>query len=182
MDPDEFLDKFALFDESEYPKIVSLPIMYRPGMPERSIYVFDQIKARFPAFKALDFSLLDANPYFAGVRYTEKELADFNERSSQSEIRNTVVEYDDGSRRVVNDNYFFSNRGRLDFKFWKCNAGLDYLYVHHDGKVHPCDENDGAVLYDIYRGGDFEFPARPVICPRHDCPCLFDVYKERLVR
>jgi len=182
VDPEEFLGKFAGFAESDYGKIVSLPIMYMPGFSDRSIYVFDQMKKRFPAFKALDFSLLDANPNFPDVKYSEKELAEFNARSSQSEIRNTVVEYSDGSRDVVNDNYFFSNRGRLDFKFWKCNAGLDYLYVHHDGTVHPCDENDGVVLYDVNRGGDFAFPKRPVICQRHDCPCLFDVYKESVFK
>ena len=156
--------------------------MYRPGFSGRSIYVFDQIKKRFPRFKALDFSLLDANPNFPVVKYTESELAEFNSRSSQSEIRNTVIEYSNGSRDVVNDNYFFSNRKRLDFKFWKCNAGLDYMYVHYDGTMHPCDENDGVVLYDMTKGGDFVFPKHPVICPRHDCPCLFDVYKESLLK
>jgi len=182
VEPDKFLDRFAQFDESEYGGIVSLPIMYRPGCPERSVYVFDQIKKRFPGFKALDFSLLDVNPNFEHIAYTGKELSDFNVRSSQSEIRSTVIEYDDGSSRTVNDNYFFSNRHRLDFKFWKCMAGLDYLYVHYDGTVHPCDENDGVIIYDINKGGDFMFPRHPVICPRHDCPCLFDVYKERLVK
>jgi len=130
VDPEEFLEKFAHFDVSEYGKIVSVPIMYRPGLSGRSIYVFDQMKARFPDFKALDFSLLDPNPNFKDISYTEEEMAEFNARSSQSEIRNTVIEYDDGSSEVVNDNYFFSHRGRLDFRFWKCNAGLDYLYVH----------------------------------------------------
>ena len=56
--------------------------MYRPGFSSRSIYVFDQIKKRFPRFKALDFSLLDANPNFPVVKYTESELAEFNSRSS----------------------------------------------------------------------------------------------------
>lgn len=182
VDPDVFLSKFAEFDVLEYRKIVSVPIMYRPGAAAKSIYVFDQMKARFPEFKALDFSLLDPNPNFRNVRYTEDEIADFNRRSSQSEIRNTVIEYDDGSCEIVNDNYFFSNRKRLDFKFWKCNAGVDYLYVHHDGKVHPCDENDGIVLYDINRGGAFKFPERPMICQMRDCPCLFDVYKERVFK
>jgi hypothetical protein len=70
----------------------------------------------------------------------------------------------------------------LDFKFWKCNAGLDYLYIHFDGTVHPCDENDGIILYDINKGGNFVFPSRPMICPRHTCPCLFDVYKEKVFK
>lgn len=83
---------------------------------------------------------------------------------------------------MVNDNHFFSDRKRLDFYMWKCNAGLDFLYVHHDGKVHPCDENDGIILYDINKGGEFRFPHRPLICPRHDCPCLFDIYKEKIFK
>lgn len=78
VDPDMFLEKFAEFKETEYAKIVSLPIMYRPGFSERSIYVFDAIRKRFPSFKALDFSLLDANPNFSDVCYTEKELEEFN--------------------------------------------------------------------------------------------------------
>lgn len=39
--PDVFLSKFAEFDVSEYGKIISVPIMYRPGVTARSIYVFD---------------------------------------------------------------------------------------------------------------------------------------------
>ena len=82
MDPDEFLGKFAEFPESDYGKIVSLSIMYMPGFSDRSIYVFDQIKKQFPSFKALDFSLLDANPNFPDVKYSNVELAEFNARSS----------------------------------------------------------------------------------------------------
>jgi organic radical activating enzyme len=181
-DPNVFIEKFAKFDENEYDKIVSLPIMYRPGISEKSIYMFDLMKQRFPKFNALDFSLLDTNINFPKVQYTEKELEEFAKRVSQSGISNTVIEYDDNSQCIVNDNYFFANRKKLDFKFWKCNAGLDYLYIHFDGTVHPCDENDGIILYDINKGGNFVFPSRPMICPRHTCPCLFDVYKEKVFK
>lgn len=182
IDPDKFINKFAQFDKSDYNYIVSLPIMYRHRFTERSIYVFDEIKKRFPDFKALDFSLLDSNNNFNDNEYTKEELNIFNSRSSQSEIRDTVIEYNDGSQYIANDNYFFANRKNLNFKFWKCNAGLDYLYVHFDGTVHPCDENDGIILYNINKGGKFIFPAKPLICPRHNCPCLFDVYKEKVFK
>lgn len=182
VDPDAFLDKFSGFDVSDYDKIVAMSVMYRPGFSERALYVFNQMRIRFPQFKSLDLSLLDANEYFPDVKYSKQEMADFNRLSSRFGIGNTVVEYDDGSSQMVNDNHFFSDRKRLDFYMWKCNAGLDFLYVHHDGKVHPCDENDGIVLYDINKGGDFKFPKHPLICPRHDCPCLFDVYKEKIFK
>jgi len=25
------------------------------------------------------------------------------------------------------------------FKYWKCNAGLDYFYIHANGDIYPCE-------------------------------------------
>jgi len=97
VDPDVFLDKFAGFDISDYDKIVAMSVMYRPGFSERALYVFDQMHVRFPQFKSMDLSLLDANEYFPNVRYSKQEMMDFNRLSSRFGIGNTVVEYDDGS-------------------------------------------------------------------------------------
>lgn len=115
------------------------------------------------------------------MEYTKKQFQDFLDRAPKTKTPTTKLVYSDGSSELVNDNYFFKDPANANFSRWICNAGLDFLFVYFDGSVHPCDENDNVVLFNVETGDPKNFtpPKRPVFCRRDYCPCLFDLYKRR---
>jgi len=99
--------------------------------------------------KELEFSILDENENYKGHRYSKEEFEQFMARSKRAKTPTTLLKFNDGTQEYVNDNFFFKDPKNTDFRHWLCNAGLDFLFLYFDGKMHPCDENDNTVLFDI---------------------------------
>lgn len=52
--------------------------------------------------------------------------------------------------------------------------------MHFNGDVHPCDENDRTILFNICQDKEIRLRENGIFCMRDSCPCLFDIYKERV--
>ena len=169
-----FLDKL----EKLYPlkDKIDVSVMLEPGNP-RSISMFEKIRSRFPEYKRIFLSTLTESDHFRR-KYTSEELAALERLCPMTDESNTKIVYSDGSVKSVDDNYFFLDPRRANFRRWLCNAGKDFVYVHHDGSIHPCDQDDGMPFGNIY--GKWKIPDRPMLCNLPECPCFYDTYKVRV--
>lgn len=177
---DEFICKLNEFNEEDRNKI-TIAVMYEHNNIARSLEAFDRIY-KIPRFSELQFSFLEMSDNYNGYKYTDLQLEEFNKRIPYTKTQSTIIKFNDGTIEEVNDNYFFSDHSHTRFKFWLCNAGMDFIYIHWNGDVHPCDENDNNVIYNIYSGKEFIIPKKPILCKYENCPCLFDIYKKRVLR
>jgi len=157
--------------------------MYEHNAINKSIEMFDYISNTYPDLKTLEFSLLDKNKNYNKYIYTKEQINEFNKRAPKTKTPTTLIKYSDNTIKYVNDNYFFKDEKNTNFSHWICNAGLDFLYIYFDGSIHPCDENDNIILFNINTANniaDFKFPKKPIFCTRNHCPCLFDLYKKKI--
>ena len=175
---DLYKHKFSQFTEDEL-NHVTLAIMYEHNAIQKSLDVFDYFKITYKNFKNLEFSLLDKNENYNGYDYTEEQLYQFKLRN---DITNKPIKitYNDNTVEYVNDNYFFKNENNMNFKFWLCNVGLDFLFIYCDGSIHICDEGDTKPIFNI-NTDDFNTltaPTKQIFCRRKHCPCIFGTYKK----
>ena len=69
------------------------------------------------------------------------------------------------SEMIASENYWFQG--------WKCNAGLDRIYVHTNGEIWRCTKQVGGSLGNI--NTYFELPKDPIICDTHKpCTCRLE--------
>jgi MoaA/NifB/PqqE/SkfB family radical SAM enzyme len=169
-----FLDKL----ETLYPfkDKIDVSVMLEPGNL-RSIKMFKTIKDKFPDYKRIFLSTLTESDHYKR-KYTDEELNFLKYLCPMTDESNTKIVYSDGSVKSVDDNYFFLDPKRANFRRWLCNAGKDFVYVHHDGSIHPCDQDDGMPFGNIY--GKWKVPDRPILCNLPECPCFYDTYKVRV--
>jgi hypothetical protein len=74
------------------------------------------------------------------------------------------------------------NNMNYRFKYWKCNAGIDRLYIHSNGNIYSCQQyysKKTAPLFNIASSID-NFKLKHVICPFETCCCDFDIYKKKI--
>ena len=185
-DTEEFKSKFAKFSYDSLQNYITLAIMYEHKNIEKSLEVFDYFYDTYHGkLKELEFSILDSNNNYNGYTYTDEQMAEFNARAPKTKTPMTLIKYNDGTSVHVNDNYFFKDVKNTNFQNWICAAGVDFLYVYIDGTVHPCDEHDGIVLFNLNNCKDimnFKMPKHMMACNREHCPCLFDLYKKKVFK
>jgi hypothetical protein len=177
----EFVNKLSQFNEVERDKI-SISVMFEHNSPDLSIETYKMV-LQLPKFHEKYFSLLAESENYIGYKYTDEQLTKFDSLMKLSNTQNTTIIYNDGTKDIVDDNFFFGHVENTNFKNWLCNAGKDYVYIHHNGDVTRCNEHDGNVIYNINKStSKFIIPKKPIICKLDNCPCLFDIYKERLFK
>ena len=64
------------------------------------------------------------------------------------------------------------------FHGFKCNAGLNRLYVAPDGRIKRCSKNVGGWLGNILKD-KYTLPDSPVVCNEEFCNCKLDAVTEK---
>jgi len=71
------------------------------------------------------------------------------------------------------------NENKNNWQGWKCNIGIDTLYINSDGilKSAGCFHSDEADLFNWITEDveNFKFPTQSTICPFTTCTCVHDV-------
>ena len=93
------------------------------------------------------------------------------------------MQFSDGTTTLVGYYDIFKN-SNISFRFWKCNAGFDTIYIHSDGNAYTCPKfftDNKKPLYNIYDVGIKMMP-HPTICSfdRADCECDKEVKKKKV--
>lgn len=90
-----------------------------------------------------------------------------------SDVWDVDAQYADGSRKPLVLSEFLAPEA-TDFFGWECRAGLDQLFIAHDGKVYRAGCAEGGSLGGFNDPG-LALPVRPILCGRHTCPCGTDI-------
>lgn len=59
------------------------------------------------------------------------------------------------------------------FKGWYCNAGIDFLWINHEGYIFGNVCRHSGCYGNLY--DNFELPKEPIICPANSCYCAADI-------
>lgn len=112
--------------------------------------------------------------------YSQNELEQF-EKLNQKQIydKQFIFEFDTRIKKeaTIQD---IEKLKTKSFKYWKCNAGKDYLYVHCNGNVYKCDQDlhNNKPIGNINNKFDYDF--KPTICKYSYCPWNYEIFKERI--
>jgi len=75
----------------------------------------------------------------------------------------------------------------FNFKNWKCNAGLDCLYIHANGDIYPCESYYFATAANVFNGiiGNiydctFKFPTHGILCKCTECAWSWNIFKQTI--
>ena len=188
------------FDKSNidyYKKMVSIPMHYFKSsqIEIRIMFEFDNwqnsvkmYKLFYPTYKRwLEISLLTKNDGSL-YKYSDEQIEEYHEYVKQLKYTREffTVRYSDGTEKLVSFNDLYLNES-VNFHLWKCNAGLDYIYVHADGNVYNCQsyyehyinpicnikQTEGKYIKELFK---------PCICRVDYCSCDFDVKKEKILK
>lgn len=96
---------------------------------------------------------------------------DFRHNKSHS-----IIQYSTGERVDLDFGITSSleNSKLTNFEGWKCNIGLESLFVHYDGRVQRANCGQGGFIGNISKN-NIEWPTESVICAKTLCHCIADV-------
>ena len=110
--------------------------------------------------------------------YTAQQLKLWQQMSTKLERQVFQVEYeDDGSLKMPTPSYNYCG--------WKCNAGLDYIYVHCNGNVYNCQsyyQFNQLPLFNLKDLGDVNLAdfLKPCKCNVQSCRFAdYQVHREK---
>jgi len=181
----EFLDKLVKISHQTY---VTLRVMMHPKNWERCVSFYEKALMTSEPFTIEVVRILPdfgtGKNYFDAT-YDTDQLDFFRntpiifgdpkiENFRRSRHFSDIV-YEDQSRE------FFSLTIQSDleknkinnFNGWKCNIGLESLFVHYDGGIQRANCEVGGVFGNIVDG--FRWPNEPIICDKTLCHCAADV-------
>lgn len=104
---------------------------------------------------------------------------DINAKVRQKYIYNAI--YSNGHSKLLTVN--MAEHRFKNFKYWLCYAGLEYFYIHATGNVYACInqyERKQQPIGNIERKYD-SMPLKPMICMYDICPCIWEVYKKKVI-
>lgn len=174
MIPQKFIDNYQ----------VEVRIMMENNNWENSKKVFKELYTKCKNIMELSLLLTnDGKPY----KYTDRQLQEYKNflmllKGNKDYV---MVTYENGEQKKImsQDMYLDMN---VNYHLWKCNAGLDYIYVHVNGDVYNCQsyyEHGLKPMYNIINnnGTYMQNMHKPCICRVDYCSCDFQIHKERIL-
>lgn len=177
----KFIEKILSIDESIF-KHYYVTIMFEPDFIKQSLNAYNIIRNKYPYAHNIEPSLCIHKSGGQPYKYNNNDLKLFYDLCDKSQSYRTefYVEYDNHniSKLTFND---LQGAKINSFKFWKCNAGLDFLYIHNNGNVYKC-------THDIFKkqhicnihDSNYNLPDKQIICHYDYCPCNWETYREKI--
>jgi len=180
----EFISK--IIETTKYlDKRINIRIMYEPEYSDYAINAFNTLYM-YKNKLNIEFSLLvDSTSY--KINYTNEQLTKYKlcQEKVYHENDDIMIKYSNGIEKLIGYYDIFKNN-ELSFRYWKCFAGFDTIYIHSDGNAYTCPKfftDSKPKLYNIYNVNGIKFKEHPTICPFDlaYCECDKEVKKERTI-
>lgn len=118
--------------------------------------------------------------------YTAEQLDYYysiNDLQSKTAQYKNFVANEKNKHNVIRLNEFFTPMHTINnFKMYKCNAGLDELYIHSDGKVYPCEDTYRQTRKHIGTIDKFDKEIFKTRCCKFDiCSCPYYSKKSKII-
>lgn len=120
------------------------------------------------------------------IQYTKEQMVFYNYINS-SVYQKYLYYASYLNKNIYNNIYLTVNDAERDFKnfkYWKCNAGFEYLYVHSNGNTYRCIneyERHYQPIINIQKERFNKLKLKPMICLYDICPCIWEVHKEKVL-
>ena len=135
----EYIDKATHIDQKFIDNNqLELRIMFEASNFDNSKLVLNRlISANLT--KCIQCGLLSVGSYDTHL-YTKEQLDEYYQIISKVGDHRSFyhIEYKDSTAQHLQFNDMFLNHS-FSFKRWLCSAGKDYLYVHANGDIYPCE-------------------------------------------
>ena len=162
---------------------LELRIMFEPDNFNNSKFVLNKLISA-DLTDCIQCSLLSIGSYDTHL-YTKKQLDEYYQIISKIGGHKSIyhIKYDDGTIDHLQFNDMFLNNN-FSFNHWICSAGKDYLYVHVNGNIYPCE----TYFYDIptinIRGSIYKINKihiKKTLCECKFCTsCDFGISKQKV--
>lgn len=178
-----FIDKVISIPDELF-KHYYITIMFEPDAIAESKNAFERIQERHPFAHNIEYSLCIQSNTNKPYKYKDEDLQYFYSKCAETSFnrKEFYVEYND---KTVEKLTFNDLQGMKinNFKYWSCNAGLDYLFIDVDGNVYKCaHDNKHNMLLNISQDSYPALPTKPCICMYDYCPCTWEIYRRKIFR
>lgn len=114
--------------------------------------------------------------------YSTSQLDVYYQLIKTDRFQPFVVKFSDGSTSLMSHNQLYELTQQKYYR-WKCNAGLDLIYVHNTGDVYRCDGFYNYGMKPEFNLNDgMQMLHNPTICPMANCPFEDNVHKWKIFR
>lgn len=104
--------------------------------------------------------------------YTKEELEIIRKNQNLMEWQDTKVYY---KSHVEEKNALgLLNDGLTNFLGWHCYAGVDSIYINHDGGIYRANCYAGGIIGNI-NDSNINWPDDAIVCPHNICSCNADI-------
>lgn len=163
---------------------IEIRVLLEPRNWDNSRKVLDELLGKYGEMVEICMVVKkDGTPF----EYSEQQLEEYNQyiiKNDDNFYHYTLVYSDGTTEDITTPSMVLSSH--INFHLWRCNAGIDSLYVHVNGDVYVCQsyyEFKLGRLYNIndYNGAYLEEKMKPCICKSKYCSCNFYIEKEKIL-
>ena len=163
---------------------IEIRIMFEHDNWDNSIRMFKLLLNKFR--QRIEISLLlDQNgKLYSYSKMQVKQYLDFVKELpfTSNEL---IIRYNDQSEKKIMYNGLFLD-DKISYKGWKCNAGIDNLYIHVNGDVYNCErfyeQKHVPICNIISMNGKYDASLfSTCICTSDYCTCNLSIKKELIV-
>ena len=179
LDTEQLVSKFKQINKDDY-RNMTFRVMFEYENQQKSLDVFYRMRSEFPDFNNYETSVINDNDnYTHPQKYDDKLYDEFEKITESLHTTDIIVKYSDGSQDVVQDDFFFGHLDqKTDFRHWICAAGVDFVYIHVDGRVSVCPDYVDQPLMNINTSYQLILPDKKKMCNKKVCHCAFFIKKK----
>ena len=183
-----FINKVKLINKKYFDNPgIRLRILYEIFNTDNALKTFNNLFIDYSNY--IEFDLL-ADINSKKFNYSNEQLNQFNKCISQlsKPTKNDyIVTYSNNTIKYFKFTDLIKNQD-INFKYWKCNAGKDCMYIHVDGNIYPCESYYFATSANVFNGiisnmyNNIKILKNGVICKCEQCAWSWNIYKENIFK
>lgn len=175
----QFMQKLALFSKEILENNITVSVIYEHNNINKALEIFDHVHMNYSYVRELSFPLIDNNANYEN-KYNEQSMVEYNKRLKfVKDLTRIKIQYTDNTSEIVDQHYFIVDDETRNYKYWLCNAGIDFCFIYLNSDICICDAYRNVKLgnLDSSQLDNFKLNVKPKLCGNTCCPCVFDVKK-----
>lgn len=161
--------------------IRGITVMLDKSHFDSNIQTYNELKRMFDGYDVdVDLQLVMIGDKCDSYSHTQLDI--YNSLVENDKFKPFNVKFDDGSIAMVSHNQLYQLTKQKHYR-WKCNAGLDLVYIHNTGDVYRCDGFYNFSISPEFNLNDgMRIIKTPTLCPMSNCPFEDNVHKWRIFK
>lgn len=190
---DDFIEKILFLTQRTR---ITARIMMHPDYWDQCYNIYERLKKNNNGFCIEMVRILPnfgIGADFCKIQYTQEQedilnntppILNWNQLPDDFRHQRTFSNafYSDGSKEELNFGLasVLENNKLTDFYGWKCDVGLESLFVFYDGRVQRGNCAQGGWIGSIL--DIIDWPTDSITCQKHECHCIADLILSKRIR